>query len=348
MIGSIAGELVSKFIDKAWPNDRRAIFEILQLGINKAWQEGKWYGMTAEFSVPIEKDCEGNYYFIAPVSHPTLLAINSNGVSTPIRDIYFKFHRNGRGDIASHKGCNWNEYVYDIGRTPILRERGIDFSKGVKVGVRAIGPSGPNEKIIINGKYTDGNNVYTYQNKTYGNPCGCLSDKKDIETVNGITLDISNNFNYISNISFGSITSITKTITRTPIEVIVIDHLGNGHMVSRMEPNQLFSQYRKYLIPTEICGCPSVHGLFKIAQQDQIVNDTDDIIITSREALICFSKGIYNMYYKEQMEIGAGYILQGIGILDKEKREEESPTEFPIQVDGIQFHDLPEILRRMS
>ncbi len=344
MNASVAGELVAKFLDKSWPNDKKAIFKILKLGINKAWQEGKWFGMTAEFSVPVEIDSRGNRFFIAPVSHPILLAINSNGVPTPIRDIYFKFHRNGKGDIKSHKGCNWREYVYDLGTTPILRENNINFCNGVTIGVRAIGPSGPNEKVFIKGKYIDGNKIYTYQNTDYGkDACGCSVDKF-VETVNGVSIDISRNFTYISNIKFASIEAISKTITRTPIEVIAIDEFGTGHLISRLEPNQKQSLYRKYDIPAEICN-NSIHALFKIGTQEDIVNDTDDLIINNEEALISFSIGIHNMYHKSNLELGAAYILQGISILEKQKREEESPTEFPIQVDGIMVNDMPSILR---
>ena len=49
MIAEVAGQLVAKFIERSWPSDRADIYEILRLGLNKAWSEGRWLGMSKEF-----------------------------------------------------------------------------------------------------------------------------------------------------------------------------------------------------------------------------------------------------------------------------------------------------------
>lgn len=348
MNADYAGKLVAKFIDKQYPNDRDAIFEILRMGVNKAWQEGKWLGMTAEFFVSIKTDYNCQKYFIAPMSHPILLAINGLNQGISIRDKYFMFHRNGYGDIRNRDGCSWSQDVYDIGSVPIIDTDGLDFTAGVNVGVRALGLVGENEFVNINGTYLDGNRVYTYESSKFGKSCGCEIKEEFVDVVNGIKLKISNDFNYISNIKFKDITSITKSLTKSPVEIIVIDAFNNGRMVARLEPNQRFSKYRKYLVPDELCGRTSLHALFKIGQQEEIVSPTDTIMISNDEALISLAKGIHNIYYKEQQEVGANYVLQGISILEKEKREEESPDEFPIQVDAYSYSDLPDALRYNS
>lgn len=342
-----AGSFVAKFIELSWPNDRKKIFEILKLAINKAWHEGKWFGMTAEFFVQIMEDQHRQPYIVGPASHPILLACNRQGVNRiDLRDQYFMFHKNGKGDIRHSAGCRWNTDVYDIGYSPILNKHNVNLKQGVLIGVRALGVPGPNEKVYINGTYPDGEKIYTYQNTEFGKPCGCPIDKTKIETINGISLDISTNFNYISNIKFSSISSITKTLTRTPIEIIVVDPLNNAYPIARLEPNQTASRYRQYLSPAPCGENNCIHGLFKCAQQDDIINDTDELIIKNPEALIALCKGIHNLYYTNQPDLGASYILQGVSILEKERREEEIPSEFSIQVDWASMDQVPEGLKR--
>lgn len=348
MNAEIAGKLVAPFVDKQWPNDREDIWQIIRLGVNKARQDGKWLGMTSEFFVPVHKDALGQSYIMSPYSHPVLLALNGEKLGLSIRDQYFMFHRNGYGDVRDSPGCKWNTDVYDLGTVPYFDKNNINFSGGVRVGVRAIGQAGVGEKIHINGEYADGNKIYSYSSSTLGQCVGCSVSSDDIDTINGIELQISSSFNYINNIRFSSITSITKTLTRTPVEVIIIDCDNNAYSIARLAPNQRFSKYRKYLVPNDLCGRTCLHGLFKIGEQDVIANLTDSIIISNEEALISLAKGIHHIYYKEQQDAGASFILQGLSILEKEKREEESPSEFPIQVDGIYDGDHSETLKHFS
>jgi hypothetical protein len=348
MIAEIAGKLIAKFVEKQWPSDKEDVYEILRLAVNKAWQDGKWLGMTQELYVPVHKDRVEQSYIIAPYTHSILLALNGQHNSMRIRDEYFMFHRNGYGDIRDYPGCSWNTDVYDIGEVPYYDRNNINFADGVRIGVRALGPAGTNEKVYINGTFADGNEVFTYKKTAYGDCCGCEAKTDSIDTINGIEINVTSGFNYISNITFTSISSITKTLTRTPIEVIAIDNTNSAYSIARLLPNQRFSKYRKYLIPNDLCGRTCLHGLFKISQQDVITQPTDSIMISNEEALISLAKGVYNMYYKEQQEIGASFVLQGLSVLEKEKREEESPSEYPIQVDGIYDGDLTPSLKHYS
>lgn len=344
-----AGKLVAKFVEKQWPNDREDVWDIIRLGVNKAWQDGKWLGMTAEFFVPILKDINNQSYIVAPQSHPILLALNGEFLGMNIRDKHFMFHKNGYGDVRDHPGCTWNQDVYDIGSTPYLNKNNINFADGgVRIGVRSIGVAGEDEYVYVNGTYRDGKQVYTYSSSNYGKCVGCSVTSENIDTINGIRIPITADFNYVDNICFGEISSITKTITRTPVEIIAIDRDNNAYPISYLAPNQRSSKYRKYLVPNDLCGRTCLHGIFKIAQQEKIVNPSDSIMISNDEALIALAKGIHNMYYKDQQEVGASYILQALSVLDKEKREEESPNEFPIQVVGMHDGDLPDSLKYNS
>jgi len=340
MIAQVAGELVAEYIERRWPSDKEEVYKILRLGINKAWSEGKWSGMTKEMFVNVYKDEYGKNYIIGPDTHPILLALNVNGYPRTIRDNYFMFHKNGNGDVKNRPDCHWNEDVYDLGEMPYFNKDNIIFSEGVRIGVRATGKPGAGEKVYIAGSYDNGLQVVTYKKTDTAKCCGCTVDTNTVDTVTGAEIEIGEGFTYINNIIFNDITAISKTVTRTPIEIIAIDKNGNGSLISRMNPNQRFSSYRKYMVPTHLCGRTCLHGIFKISKQEKITSDTDNIIISNEEVLIGLAKSIHNIYNKEQQEIGASYFLQAISTLDKDKREEESPSESPLQVESIYGDDL--------
>jgi hypothetical protein len=349
MIASQAGKLISKFIDKSWPNDEEEVYEILKLAVNKAWQEGKWYGMTAEFTVPVECDNSGGKFVISPKEYPTLLAIAIDGKTQAIRDNYFNFHRNGNGIIPSDS-CTWQQNVIDIGRIPIINKHNINFECGILVGVRPLGPVGEGEKVWVGGTSEEGKYIISFKNKSVvSSSCStsCSSDSSTTtttESVKGSEIKVIDGFHYINNIKFFDIASIHKTKTLSPIEVIAIDHNNNAKVIAVLEPGETESKYRKYAVPSE-CST-HVRGLFKIRQQENITSGSDVLIIDNEEAIISLAKGIHMMYYKENMEGGAMHVINGISILEKVRREEESPTIFPLQVDPINYMDLPEQLRR--
>jgi hypothetical protein len=347
MIAEIAGKAVARFINRDWPNDAQEVYEIIQLAANKAWKEGKWWGMTAELTVPIFQDCQGRNYIMAPPSHPILLAMNADGRPVDIRDKYFEFHRNGMGDVTNRPGCTWIRDVFDIGSTPYFDKNNINFEGGVLLGARSLGPSREGEKVFIDGAYTNGDKVYSYSQKDYGFTQGCNLKSLEV-TTNGIHLNISQNFNYISDVRFSDIKSITKTTTASPVEIIAVDCDNRAWPIARLEPNDVFSSYRKYLVPDCLCNRSSIHGIFKIAKQGEIRNPTDPIIINDIEALINLCKSIDMMYYKENLDAGSAYFVNAINSLEKEKREQESPTESPIQVSIMANADIPNILKHYS
>lgn len=341
-----AGKLVARFINRSWPNDRQDIFEILRLGLNKGYNEGKWFGQTREYVVPIRTASFGNY-IVGPTDYPVLLAANLDTMPVDIRGNYFKFHKNGDGWVTNRQGCRWVRDVFDLGVFPTIEE--IKINSEFLVGVRALGNAGPNEKAWINGTY-GGHKVYTYKLNQAGiKACGCTVDPQSVDTINGVELDISQDFNYICNIRFEDITSIRKTITRTPVEVVAIDPVtGKGVLLARLEPNETEAKYRRYQVPDRACRNSCLHGIFKIREQEAIISDTDELIINNSEAIISLCMAIDNIFYKQDVNAGAGYFLQGISTLDKNKQERESPDVFPVQVQNLMHGDMPSIMNYLT
>jgi hypothetical protein len=342
--------LVADFVE-ADENSRDKVWRILRLACNHAWGKGKWWGMTADFwcKVLYEDGPTGKPYILSPPGYDALLGVNKDGKPRILRDSYFMFHKNGPGDIKGHNYCNWNTDVYDAGHVPTLHAiNNYGCQSGVMIGVRAIGKPGEDEFVTIQGETEDGNLAISYElnNKA---TCNCLQATDDgttnaVRTVQGLRIKVTEKFEYVDNVLFKNITSITKTLTRTPIEVIFINKKGEGFITARLNPWDIESKYRKYYVPE---GCESsVHGLFKIGKQVPLVDESQQVIIGNEEALLALCKGIHLLYYKEQAVAGAGYLQAGIISLEEEMRETQSPIETPIQVVGMYAgEDIPDIMK---
>jgi hypothetical protein len=324
-----AFSLVADFVE-ADENSRDKVWRILRLACNHAWGKGKWWGMTTDFwcKVHYEEGSNGKPYILSPPGYDALLGINRDGKPRILRDSYFMFHKNGPGDIKGHNYCHWNTDVYDAGHVPTLHAiNNYGCRSGVMIGIRSIGSPGEDEVVTIQGETEDGQLAVSYE---LNNPkkCNCLQASEDesgpaVRTVHGVRIQVTDKFSYVDNVLFRNITSITKTLTKCPIEVIFINKDGEGFITARLNPWDTESRYRKYYVPE---GCEhSVHGLFKIGKQPHIIDDSQPIIIGNEEALVALCKGINLMYYKEQALAGAGYLQAAVISLEEEKRETESP-----------------------
>lgn len=342
-------QLVADFIE-ADESSRAKVWRVIQLACNHAWGKGKWWGMTADFwcKIFLESKPGGKPYIVSPPGYDACLGINTDGKPRILRDDYFMFHKNGPGDIQGHDYCQWNRDVYDVGNVPIIHDINIYENEGVMVGVRSLGSPGEDEYVTIQGDTVDGNLSISYELQQKDS-CNCLQASTDenesaVRTVQGLRIKVTNKFEYIDNVLLKSITSITKSFTRCPIEVIFINSKGEGFITARLNPWDTESQYRKYYVPQ---GCQgSVHGLFKIAKQPQIIDGSQPLIISNDEALLALCKGIHLKYYKEQFAAGAELLQSGIISLEEEMREKQSPIESPIQVVGMYSgEDIPDIMR---
>lgn len=339
--------LVADFIEGD-ENSKDRVWRTMKLACNHAWGKGKWWGMTADFWCKVFTDPCGSPYIFAPPGYDTLLGVNYDGKSRIMRDVYFMFHKNGPGDIKDHNYCQWNRDVYDAGEVPTLHDINI-YSKcgGVMIGIRSIGTPGEDEYVSIIGKTDNQNEVYTYEFKEK-NKCNCVQAVEDenspvVRTVQGLRIKVSDKFEYVDNVFFKDITHIYKTITKCPIEVIFINSQGEAFVTARISPYDTKSSYRKYTVPNGCCG--SIHGVFKIAKQRNILDDSQPIIIDNEEALVALCKGINLKYNKEQAAAGEAYLASGVIALEEELREKQSPIQTPIQVVGVNNEDVPDILK---
>jgi len=343
-------ETIAQFVDCVYPQDSVKIWNILRLGINRAWKEGKWFGMTAEMFVPVQEDLCGGKFIISPFGYSNMIGLNVNCEPRTFRDIHFMFHKNGYGDVDQSGEACWNEDVYDEGVQNCLFDFKAHFPDGAMLGVRSLSDAGEGEKLWIQGPTADGEQAFSYESIKDKFPSGCncvaVEEASLARTVHGIEFTITSDFQYINNIIFSDIASINKTITMGLIEVIAVDPAtGVGKRVNTLYPWEYKSPIKRYRIPKTCCD--TVHGLFKIDEQPIIVDESQPIIISDDEAIISLAMGIYLVYHKQDIEKGTVYINQGINALEKEKREKESPDVFPLQLIGMTADDTPEILKQI-
>lgn len=344
-----AAELVAPFVNSSYPGGKEYIYSMIELGMSKAWKEGKWLGMTKEVFAKILKDCDGNSYINSPKGYSALLGINLDCKPRTFRSDHFMFHRNGYGDIKDHKdSCKWNEDVYDNGIHSTEIEFEKEFPNGAIIGARSLSNTGREERVFIGGD-SNGRKVISFdkENNIYFDNCRCISvnDPDQARTIMGVEIPISRDFSYINNVEFSSIEFIRKSITQGPIEIVAFDPDTNeGKQISLMYPWETESKYHRYILP--YTTQTTAHCLFKIEDQQKIVAENQPLIINEKEAIISLVMGIYFIYHKENIEMGNAYVLQGINALEKQKREEETEDTFPIQVVNMGASDTPDIFKR--
>jgi len=338
-----AGEKVAKYISATFPDDKDRVYDTLVLACNRAWQEGKWLGMTKEFHIKSQIDDNGNRYFIAPPGFKTLLAINVDNKKRDLHSGYFQFHKNGNGSIDVRQGCNWFQDVLDCGTQPTMVQ--LNFKLPFKIAFRSTAAfEREDASISIQGTTVNNSKFVTYSKViAAANSCGCkataISSDSEVIATLGCNFPITTNFTYIDNVEFKDIASIRKTFTNGDVEIIAIPESGCGFKIADLAPWETFSEYRRYLVPDK-CGCKQViHGLFKCDPQADICFDDQLLIIDNVEALISLVKGMYALYDTDESDKASVYISNGIGILEKNKRETEVAENFPVQVDGGTMND---------
>lgn len=353
-----AAQYIAPFVKLTWPKDRDRLYNILHLAQSRAWKEGKWYGMTREYSVYAAEDNT----VITPPGYDVLLKVNLNTAPVSLRDQHFQFHRNGNGSVTECCGKNWTSSVYDLGPSPVLFQPYkdttcpdcYDDTPCVRIGVKSLGCE-TDASITITGFYPNAcmelckknehgqqARVYTYEKTTKAGTteiCGCGKEEEggeDKKVKNGATIPLTAEISLLD-IYWGRIESIAKTVTKAPVEVYAFYGDSQVKLIARLEPWQTQTHYKKYKLPEQCSGAPCIHGLFKMSQPERINNDSQLMIISEDEALLLLAKGINMTYYEDDDVNGERFILRGIKALEDQLTEQSTSAEIPIQVNGPMF-----------
>lgn len=349
-----AAELIAPFVEKDVNRDRQDIYRIIKLACNKAHQTGNWFGYAAEFFVKTFRDSSGRHHVITPKSHNILLAATISSDRPILRDKQYMFHRNNYGDAHMKKAGGWQTDIIDLGHRPTLNGYDFPSCEPFLVGARALGAIDSGKSVYIEGLFEDSSQVYTYESfkkkvDACCNGCSSISEEEHIKTVSGIRIPLSDKFVYIDNVAISQIRSIRKDHTPVPVEVCAIHPDGEVVQIAVLEPYEKQSKYRDYLVPDSCCIGEVAHLLCKISEQEDLISDTQSVIIQSEEALIALSQGIHNLYWKKDVDMGIAFINQGVQILEGQKRQQEPNSNFPIQVEFLGGHnDVPKVIQHFS
>lgn len=356
MDAEIAAKYIAPFVKLQWPKDKEKLFNILSLVNGRAWKEGKWWGMTREFFVQVSN----NNTIITPPGYDVLLKINLDTNPKPIRDQWFQFHRNGNGSIRECCGSNWCGDVHDLGPEPVLFQPFANSScvcdnqptPCVRLGIRSMGCEDEGAKVTITGWYPNEithekeefdpiNRVYTYIKTEAGGKteiCGCRKNDgtpAGKKARNGAIVMVDEDVSLLD-IYWGKIESISKTKTRNPVQILAFYGDNKVKIIAQLEPWETEAKYRRYSLP-DSCKIPCVHGMFKVTQPEQILDESQLMLISDREALLLLAKGLNMTYYEDDDQNGERFVLRGIKALDDQLKEQQSNADIPIQVSGPVF-----------
>lgn len=363
-----AAKLIAKYVGYKYPDNKEELFEILTLVNDRIWNEGSWWGMTAEFYVSTRKGPNNENYIVCPPNYDILKAVNVNGNPVLPRDRWFQFHKNGSGTIDKSCG-NWTESVVDLGEYPTINDifqcTNDARPDKILIGATLTGEetsTNPPKLVRVQGEWDRGGEVYTYERESFpANKIEFLNEEQGFHPVFGAKIALNNKLRFIENIWWKKITNITKDVTVNPVEVYAIHNDENKtlQLIAVMGPHQTYARHRRYLVPDDACikscncsnscSCPPVvHGMFKISEPEEIVYDTQTIYTRSREALISLAIGVSEMFNKKKPENSIPFTLNGIKALEDNNRENQSDDIFPIQVTGPYLDDIHPAIRLLD
>lgn len=354
-----AAKLVAPYVGMQWPENKDKIFSLLTLVNDRIWNEGTWWGMSKEFYVNTYQGPFGEHYITCPPGYEILLAVNVDGVPSLQRGKWFQFHKNSFGDI-DHCCGNWTDSVVDLGEfatindiypCPLARP-----SSPIIIGATVVGSEPQTPLLTISGSWDRGEPVYTFKNiERSSREIEVLNEPRQLEPVYGMQIALNEKIRMAENVWWKNVTAIKKdrkTVNRIEVYAFHQDTADDAEegactctdqmqLLAVLEPHQLISRYRRYLVPKE-CGCPqTIHGMFKISEPDDICYPTQQIITRSREGLIAFAIAMDFKYNKKDPERAIPYLIDGIKALEDNNRENESKDTFPVQVTGPYIDEIP-------
>lgn len=340
-----AARIIAPHVERTFPNDREAIFDILNLVKEKIWQTGKFSGSTKWMWVKVRDDGS----IITPHGYNILLGCRTDkGPPLDIRDQYFIFHKNGPASSAPIKDNNYTSNVISLGQYPTLLPP--DFFGNGKLKdefkLSVVSPNCGNSRefntlrVFANDKF--GNKIYSYifkENEDANEELKILI-ADDIDQTDGVIEGINFPIKSVDfcwdNVIVSSIYGIIKEPTRSPVEVWIVDCKRNIKILAaRLEPNETTSSYNLYKIPNIAIRNKWVYGLFKMSKPQPISFDSELFLIDNQTALINIAKGVYKMTYKDQLIEGKAFVNEGISSLNDELREEKPNSTTTLQIDSF-------------
>jgi len=335
MTAGNTADYISSFVGKAYPEDKKSIFTLLDLVQEEIWNSGKFHGSTKWTYVTARDDNT----IITPHGYNVLLGMNINFKPMKIRDEHFLFHQNGPADVPL--GNNFSTNVYDLGEYPVFKllEKICDPCKPTpcskfRIGAKTVSSCSSFPKTRIYGNDLAGNKIFTYTAPETKKECVCPEEDAEAwDAIEGVELQLNSTLR-ASMAEFGQITAIYKEPSSSAVEYYAIDETGKGTLVARLDPFQLKASYRIYKVPNTCIKKKCIFGLFKRSKPDPIVNENQLFITENKTAILSIAKGCDMKFNRNEIQAGENFIALGIKALSNEVKEENSNSQTTVQFNG--------------
>jgi len=323
-----AGELIAPYIGFSWPNDRDAIFRVLDLVQEEIWKSGIFDGSTRWTTVKVNKDGT----IVSPHGYSVLLGAKIGHVKLTIRDTYFMFHENGPL-LEPDESNTFSKNIQFVGTYPTLINHIDDMRIGrgdYKIGVVSpcLPPSGIPPLTTISANNLNGRRIYTYRFREKSDP-EMIEDDEIVEyspddvsmqegIVEGVIYPITNKLIIYNNVRVSEIYNITKEPSLSSVDYYVMSPLDSecscntGVLVASLDPFQTQSRYNVYRIINSCINDGKAFCLFKKDRPETLVNDSQIILTNSKNGLISLAKGINFKFGKDDVIKGSAFIASGM------------------------------------
>ena len=326
--------------------DSPAFKRLLLSAEREAWMSGKWWGMYKEYFIRTVDN-----YLTLPGDVSTIIGINVDNVPQVVSSRWFQFHKNGPGTLDECKqccpNCNWSDNVMDMGEVPTFRDLEFEPIAVVSQGCEEAGT-----QVTISGLGEDCKPVYTFTKKpTHAIPepansvCTVRKGDDPVVTTYGESIDVFHDRMSVTRAFWTSVVSITKPVTRTPVDVYAVKKCGEMDLVARLEPHQTSSCLRRYRLPDTCSGTTNgacVHVVAKVAEPQAISGGNQPMITPSMNALTDLVISADFSLNKKNLQQSEAYRAKGIRSLDEQLNEKRGDTVNTIQVVGpeVECHKL--------
>lgn len=288
------------------------LIDTIHLAVLLAWNSGKWWGSMDRLVVRAQ-----DRRLVLPNEYSVLLGINYQGVPRMVHNRWYEFSPNGPG---SSNTCWDYSGVFDLQMVPTRYqiqkgEHVIAISRS-KVG-EDLGAS-----IVVQGKNSDGNEIYRYQNITEcTTPVRTSNSGEEIRVAayqeNG---QYSSAYQTSNDFYWDGITAILKPQTVGPIEIYATAPRG-ARLLTTMAPGDETSELRAYHIPPS-CNCgPCVEVLAKKREPQKPCHSDEILLIQDPNALIDLCMSVYYRIDAPDPQKSAAYLASGLLHLNGQLQE---------------------------
>lgn len=346
----LAGSLIAQFIEKSWPNDKETIFNVLSLVNEEIWNSGLFPNSTKWAYVKVGQ----NGTITNPHGYAVLLGAKVDCQKFEVKDSYFMFHSNGPLREPD-ESTSFSKNLQLLGTYPTLINPQNDYmfkcgDRGFNIGVSAcnLPPSRYPPLTIISGLGLNNRPIYTYRfEDTRSDEVKIAEDDEitnyspddvDFESglIEGVQFPITRNLIKFSNVAFSDIYNIVKQPTLTDVDYWMVDESScKGIKIATLGPFQTRSAYNIYRVDNKCIRDNCIFALFKREKPDAIINDSQFVLTNNQNALIAMAKGIYAMYYKDDINIGTAFITKALRDIARELAQSN-----PAAVSKIQVEDM--------